>query len=81
MARDVMKTALGVAEKSGKTIIGSVDEDGFPNLKAMLKPREHDGPGLLRAQVHREGREALRELPVLRLRGVKNNVAFSVRKS
>jgi len=43
MAKDVTKTALAVVEKSGKTIIGSVDEDGFPNLKAMLKPREHDG--------------------------------------
>ncbi len=43
MAKDVTKTALAVVEKSGKTIIGSVDEEGFPNLKAMLKPREHDG--------------------------------------
>ena len=43
MAKDSVKTALSVVERSGKTIIGSVDEEGFPNLKAMLKPREHDG--------------------------------------
>ena len=43
MAKDPVKTALSVVERSGKAIIGSVDEEGFPNLKAMLKPREHDG--------------------------------------
>ena len=43
MAKDSVKTALSVVERSGKAIIGSVDEEGFPNLKAMLKPREHDG--------------------------------------
>ena len=26
--------------------IGSVDEDGFPNIKAMLAPRERDGAAL-----------------------------------
>ena len=43
LAKDPVKTALSVVERSGKAIIGSVDEEGFPNLKAMLKPREHDG--------------------------------------
>lgn len=43
MSKDYIKTALSVVERSGKTIIGSVDEEGYPNLKAMLKPREHDG--------------------------------------
>ena len=38
-----VKTALSVIERSGKAIIGSVDADGYPNIKAMLKPREHDG--------------------------------------
>ena len=42
MAKDPVKTALSVVERSGKTIIASVDEEGFPNLKAMLKPREPD---------------------------------------
>jgi general stress protein 26 len=32
-----------LVEKSGNVIIASVDEAGFPNLKAMLAPREHDG--------------------------------------
>ena len=43
LAKDPVKTALSVVERSGKAIIGSVDEEGFPNLKAMLKPREQDG--------------------------------------
>jgi len=43
MSKDYIKTALSVVERSAKTIIGSVDEEGYPNLKAMLKPREHDG--------------------------------------
>ena len=43
LAKDSVKTALSVVERSGKAIIGSVDEEGFPNLKAMLKPREQDG--------------------------------------
>ena len=43
MSKDLIKIALSVIEKSGKTIIGSIDEDGYPNLKAMLKPREMEG--------------------------------------
>ena len=43
MTKDLIKTALSIIDKSGKTIIGSVDGEGFPNLKAMLKPRETDG--------------------------------------
>lgn len=43
MSKDYGKIAQAVVERSGKTIIGSVDEEGYPNLKAMLKPREHDG--------------------------------------
>lgn len=30
-------------DKQGVAFIGSVDEEGFPNMKAMLKPRKHDG--------------------------------------
>jgi len=41
--KDIIKTALSVIENSPNTIISSVDGDGFPNSKAMLKPREHDG--------------------------------------
>jgi len=43
MPKDTIKTALSVIERSSKAIIGSVDADGYPNIKAMLKPREHDG--------------------------------------
>ena len=43
MTRDFIKAGLAIAARSSKTIIGSVDDDGFPNLKAMLQPREHDG--------------------------------------
>lgn len=40
---DIIKTALSVVKSSPNTIISSVDEYGFPNSKAMLKPRENDG--------------------------------------
>lgn len=30
-------------DKQGVAFIGSVDEAGFPNMKAMLKPRKHEG--------------------------------------
>jgi len=43
MPRDFIKAGLSIVARSGKAIIGSVDDDGFPNLKAMLKPRENDG--------------------------------------
>lgn len=41
--KDIIKTALSIIDSSSSTIISSVDEDGYPNSKAMLKPREHDG--------------------------------------
>ena len=43
MSKDFIKAGLSIIAKSSKTIIASVDDDGFPNLKAMLKPRENDG--------------------------------------
>jgi general stress protein 26 len=42
-AKDLINAGLSIVAKSGKTIIASIDEDGFPNLKAMLPPRENDG--------------------------------------
>ena len=33
--------------KQKVAFICSVDEDGFPNVKAMLKPRKMDGLGLI----------------------------------
>jgi general stress protein 26 len=43
MARDYIKSVITLVEKSTRSFIGSVDEDGYPNVKVMLSPREHDG--------------------------------------
>lgn len=43
MTYNFIKAGLSIVARSSKTIIASVDEDGFPNLKAMLQPRENDG--------------------------------------
>jgi general stress protein 26 len=43
MTKNFINAGLAIVAKSNNAIIGSVDEDGFPNLKAMLPPREHDG--------------------------------------
>jgi len=43
MTKDFTKAGLSIVARSSKAIIASVDDDGFPNLKAMLQPREHDG--------------------------------------
>jgi general stress protein 26 len=40
MSRDLHKLASSIIDASSKTIIGSIDSNGYPNLKAMLKPRE-----------------------------------------
>jgi len=32
-----------MADKAKVSFIGSVDEEGFPNMKAMLKPRKRNG--------------------------------------
>ncbi len=41
--RDAEKTIGNIIDKSAVTIIGSVDENGFPNTKAMLPPRKRSG--------------------------------------
>ena len=41
--RDSNKTVGGIIDKASTTLIGSVDQDGFPNMKAMLKPRKRVG--------------------------------------
>jgi general stress protein 26 len=43
MNKDLIKVGLKIVDSSKQTIIASVDGNGFPNLKAMLQPREHDG--------------------------------------
>ena len=41
--RDSVKTLGGIIDKSGTAMIGSVDGEGFPNMKAMLPPRKREG--------------------------------------
>ena len=41
--RDAVKTIGNLIDKAGVSIISSVGQDGFPNTKAMLSPRQRDG--------------------------------------
>lgn len=41
--RDSVKTIGGIIDKSGTAMIGSVDGEGFLNMKAMLPPRKREG--------------------------------------
>ena len=41
--KDVDKTIGQLIDKAGVSIIGSVDENGFPATKAMLPPRKREG--------------------------------------
>ena len=41
--KDAEKTVGAMADNATVAFIGSVDADGFPNMKAMLKPRKRDG--------------------------------------
>lgn len=41
--RDAVKTIGNLIDKQSVCYISSVDSDGFPNTKAMLKPRKYDG--------------------------------------
>jgi general stress protein 26 len=41
--RDASKTIGNLIDKASVSIISSVDEDGFPNSKAMLPPRKREG--------------------------------------
>jgi general stress protein 26 len=41
--RDSDKTIGNLIDKAGVSMISSVDEDGFPNTKAMLPPRKREG--------------------------------------
>jgi general stress protein 26 len=43
MLRDAEKTIGNLIDKQGVSFISSVDEDGFPNTKAMLPPRKREG--------------------------------------
>ena len=41
--RDPEKTVGTILDKAGVSLISSVDEEGFPNTKAMLLPRKREG--------------------------------------
>jgi Uncharacterized stress protein (general stress protein 26) len=41
--RDIEKTVGNMIDKSNISIISSIDSDGYPNTKAMLKVRKRDG--------------------------------------
>ena len=36
--KDVEKTIGAIADKQSISFIGSIDAEGFPNIKAMLQP-------------------------------------------
>ncbi|MDE6585357.1 MAG: pyridoxamine 5'-phosphate oxidase family protein [Clostridia bacterium] len=41
--RDIQKTVGLIADKQKKCFLSYIDEDGFPQIRAMLSPRERDG--------------------------------------
>lgn len=43
MMRNPEQTIGNLIDKQGVAYISSVDEDGFPNMKAMLPPRKREG--------------------------------------
>jgi len=43
MMKDINKTIGNLIDKTSTSIISSVDKDGFPNTKAMLKVRKREG--------------------------------------
>ncbi|MDR1100853.1 MAG: pyridoxamine 5'-phosphate oxidase family protein [Clostridiales bacterium] len=47
MMHDPEKTIGNLIDKQSTAFIGSVDENGFPNVKAMLQPRKRDGIGVI----------------------------------
>ena len=41
--RDAEKTVGNMIDKLKTAFIGSIDNEGFPNMKAMLQPRKREG--------------------------------------
>lgn len=41
--KDAVKTIENLIDKQGVSFISSVDENGYPNTKAMLPPRKREG--------------------------------------
>jgi len=45
MMRNPEQTIGNLIDKQGVSFVGSIDDDGFPNMKAMLPPRKREGIG------------------------------------
>jgi general stress protein 26 len=43
MMRNPQQTIGNLIDKQGVSFVASVDDDGFPNMKAMLPPRKREG--------------------------------------
>lgn len=43
MTRNLEQTIGNLIDKQGVAFVASVDENGFPNMKAMLPPRKREG--------------------------------------
>lgn len=41
--RDSAKTIGNIVDKQTVAFLGSIDQEGFPNIKAMLQPRNREG--------------------------------------
>lgn len=41
--RDAVKTIGNIIDKQSISFVGSIDADGYPNMKAMLPPRKREG--------------------------------------
>ena len=41
--RDSAKTIGNIVDKQTVAFLGSIDQEGFPNIKAMLQPRKREG--------------------------------------
>ncbi len=43
MSKDVLKIVYSLVEKSKNVMVGSVDNEGYPNMKMMFNAREREG--------------------------------------
>lgn len=50
--KDAEKTIGNMIDKQTVSFIASIDEDGFPNMKAMLQPRKREGIKIIYAAWH-----------------------------
>jgi general stress protein 26 len=43
MSGDILNRALKLVEKNSHVMVGSIDDDGYPNMKMMFNARVRDG--------------------------------------